>query len=87
MVLDITLIIFNAIMHFKSGCLILVQHMKRPPHEIGPYSSIQVHSQSATAHPPFLLACCDVGLGVVSGHYGWLACLVSAPFFDLAVTG
>ena len=79
--------LLHAIMHFKNSCLMLEQHLARPPHTFGPHSSIQVHSQSATAYPPFLLACCDVGLGVVSGHYGWLACLVSAPLFDLAVTG
>ena len=45
--------LLHAIMHIKNSCLMLEQHLTRPPHTIGPHSSIQVHSQSATAYPFF----------------------------------
>ena len=53
----------------------LVQHMKRPLHTIGPHSSIQVHSQSATAysHTCKNLQALQAGLWTfLRGNYGHL---------------
>ena len=86
LVLHITTISFNTIMHFKSGCLMVEQHLIRPPHTFGPHSSIQVHSQSATAYP--LFACLLRRRIRCSFRTLRLACVSSfRVLFRLAVTG